>query len=144
MFVQHSDAQYEPMQPGNPGFDVHPDFAPLPGQPIAHNRARDTFYQTNLEDMLHAIGTVTLITGGFQTELCIDTTCRSAQSHGYDVVLVSDGHSTGDRHGFTARQIIDHTNAVLPEVARQEKTTPSSDLFRRKFSEELGGIDLEV
>jgi len=108
-FVQHSDAQYEPMQPGNPGFDVHPDFAPLPGEPIAHNRARDTFYQTNLEDMLHAIGTVTLITGGFQTELCID-----------------------------------HTNAALPEVARQEKTTPSNDLFRRKFSEELGGIDLEV
>lgn len=117
VFVQHIDAQYEPMQPGKPGFEVHPDIAPLPGEASVHKRACDSFYQTDLEVVLQGFGAETLIIGGFQTELCIDSTCRSATSHGYNVVLVADGHSTWDSPALTGQQIIDHHNATLAALA---------------------------
>lgn len=44
-------------------------------------------------------------------------TARSAQSHGLDVVLVSDGHApatAGDPEaGLTAEQVIDRHNRIL-------------------------------
>ena len=56
---------------------------------------------------------VSISSGGAQTDACIDTTCRSAFGRGYRVVLVSDCHSTFDLGDLTARQIINHHNAIL-------------------------------
>lgn len=52
-----------------------------------------------------------------------------ARANESQVVLVADGHSTRDSPALTARQIIDYHNALLVEVARQELTTASDDLF---------------
>lgn len=46
------------------------------------------------------------------TEFCIDTTCRSAVSRGFDVHLISDGHSTVDGL-IPADTIVAHHNATL-------------------------------
>jgi len=50
---------------------------------------------------------------GAQTEVCVDTTCRRAFSLGFEVTLVSDGHSTWDNATLSADQIIRHTNDTL-------------------------------
>jgi len=50
---------------------------------------------------------------GAQTEVCVDTTCRRAFSLGFEVTLVSDGHSTWENATLTADQIIRHTNDTL-------------------------------
>ncbi|CAN5723586.1 cysteine hydrolase family protein [soil metagenome] len=121
VFVQHISADYEPMTPGHPEFETHPDIAPMPGEPIVHKRACDSFYQTDLEEELKKLGAETLVVTGMQTEQCIDTTCRSAMSHGYDVVLVSDGHTTWDSNGLTAAQIIAHANTTLSDLAHPDK-----------------------
>ncbi|WP_078395748.1 cysteine hydrolase family protein [Shouchella patagoniensis] len=52
------------------------------------------FYQTGLEEVLKTFHIKHLILAGIQTEICIDTTCRSARSKNYQVTLASDGHST--------------------------------------------------
>jgi nicotinamidase-related amidase len=43
----------------------------------------------------------------------VDTTCRRAFSLGFEVTLVSDGHSTWENATLTADQIIRHTNDTL-------------------------------
>ncbi len=43
----------------------------------------------------------------------MDTTCRRAFSLGFEVTLVSDGHSTWENATLTADQIIRHTNDTL-------------------------------
>ena len=64
-----------------------------------------------------------------QTELCVDTTCRRAISLGFDVTLVSDGHTTIDGD-LPAESIIGHHNAVLPRLAH-----PSHRVLVRPGSE---------
>jgi len=46
---------------------------------------------------------------------CVDTTCRRAFSLGFEVVLISDAHSTWDSAVLPADRIIQHTNHTLAE-----------------------------
>jgi nicotinamidase-related amidase len=68
---------------------------------------------------------------GCRSDYCVDTTCRSAISHGYDVTLVSDAHSTINRTVLTADLIVAHHNATLngfgPEE-RQIAVKPTSEI----------------
>jgi nicotinamidase-related amidase len=50
---------------------------------------------------------------GIASDFCVDSTVRSALSHGFDVQLVSDGHSTSERPGMDATDVISHHNMVL-------------------------------
>lgn len=73
----------------------------------------DSFMQTNLEEILKNENISRLIIGGMQSDFCVDTTCRQAAELGYDVVLVSDAHSTLDHEHLKAEQIIAHHNRIL-------------------------------
>ena len=59
------------------------------------------------------MGVGRLIIAGIQTEFCVDTTCRRAFSLGYDITLMSDGHSTWDTDVLPADTIIAHHNRTL-------------------------------
>ena len=113
IYIQHDHATYEPMKPGTPGWEIHPAIAPAPGELVIRKEASDAFYATSLRRELAARGIKRLIITGMQTEYCVDATCRRATSEGYDVILVADGHTTGDSEHLTAAQIIAHHNTVL-------------------------------
>ncbi|MCP4694589.1 MAG: isochorismatase family protein, partial [Desulfobacterales bacterium] len=49
---------------------------------------------------------------GCATDFCVDTTVRSAASKDYEMVVVSDAHTTGDRPHLGAEAIIEHHNWV--------------------------------
>jgi nicotinamidase-related amidase len=131
VYVQHFRMSEEPGQAGLAGIEIHPAIAPRDGELVVPKRASDSFYQSELDAVLRQFGAETLIVTGLQTEQCIDATCRSALSHGYDVVLVADGHTTWDSPVLRAHQIIEHHNATLPELAHPERTAvviPSAEI----------------
>jgi nicotinamidase-related amidase len=120
VYVQHYRRGESPGQPGVEGIEIHPAIAPIDGEPVVPKGASDSFYASTLDAVLRGLGAQELVVIGLQTEQCIDATCRSALSHGYDVTLVADGHSTWDSPALTARQIIAHHNATLPELAHPD------------------------
>jgi nicotinamidase-related amidase len=113
IYVQHCGSEGSIDQPNTPGWEIHPDITPYMEDVVIQKRHPDAFQNTGLQVELETISFKKLIIAGIQTEYCIDTTCRSAYSLGYDITLVSDGHSTWDSEILTGQQIIEHHNRVL-------------------------------
>ena len=113
VFVQHDGPPGDSLEPGTPGWRIHPAIAPRESEPVVRKRAADSFYRTRLREQLEALGVSHLVVAGAQTEVCVDTTCRRALSEGYDVTLAGDAHATFDHEDRTAAQIIAYHNEVL-------------------------------
>jgi len=96
VFVQHQHHSYPAMKKDSLGWQLDPRLHLREQDCIVHKQASDAFYHSTLQDLLqqHQIDRVFIT--GMQTEYCIDATCRSALSLDYEVVLVADGHTTGD------------------------------------------------
>jgi nicotinamidase-related amidase len=111
--VRHAGPMGHLLEHGTPNWHIHPSVAPLSGEAIIDKHTPDSFHKTSLMSHLTTAGIDRLIVAGAQTEVCVDTTCRRAFTRGFDVSLVSDGHSTWDNDTLTAEQIIRHTNETL-------------------------------
>jgi nicotinamidase-related amidase len=113
--VQHCE-ETGPFKPGGTHWQIHPAVAPHPGEPVTEKWAASAFYRTELDVRLRAQGIERLVIAGLQSEFCIDTACRVAQSLGYEVMLAADAHSTFDSPELSASQIIAHHNRVLSGI----------------------------
>lgn len=76
----------------------------------------DSFLRTDLDALLKQAGVSQIVVCGYATEFCVDTTVRSAAGLGYDVVLVSDAHTTHDKPHASAAEVIAHHTATLPSI----------------------------
>jgi nicotinamidase-related amidase len=113
IYVRHAGPAGHLLEHGTPNWHIHPAIAPKGVERVIDKRTPDSFHETSLLADLAAEGINRLIVMGAQTEVCVDTTCRRAFSLGFEVILVSDGHSTWDSATLTADQIIRHTNDTL-------------------------------
>jgi nicotinamidase-related amidase len=120
-YVRHDHARHKPMQRGQPGFEIRPEIAPEPGDLIFDKRACDAFYDTGLQESLRARGIDHVVIAGLQTEMCVDTACRSALHRDFNVTLAGDAHTTWTRDDVTAEQIINHHNYALGNVPHPTK-----------------------
>lgn len=128
--VQHDHLSYEPLMPGRSTWGIAPPLAPRDGEAVVHKQSSDAFYSTELASMLSADNVGEIVVTGMQTEFCVDSTVRAASSRGFDVVLVADGHTTGDTD-LTAAQIIAHHNQTLANIAQADhpvRVVPARDL----------------
>ncbi|MGD0141646.1 MAG: cysteine hydrolase family protein [Rhizomicrobium sp.] len=112
-FVQHDGGPDDPFHPGKPGFPFHPKLTPRTGDDVTVKHHGSAFHDTDLDTKLRKAGIDTLVITGMQSEYCVDAAVRSAHEHHYNVVLVSDGHSTGDTRVMKAKDIIAHHNETL-------------------------------
>ncbi len=115
VLVQHDGTDDHRLRTGSDGWRLRAEIASLPGDIVVHKTACDSFYETDLQAHLQALGATHLVIGGCMTPYCIDTTVRRAVSLGYDVTLARDGHMTTDGESLTFDQIIAHHNAVLDD-----------------------------
>jgi nicotinamidase-related amidase len=115
IYIQHDSRPGGRLVPGSEAWKIHPAIAPASGETVIRKRASDSFYQTTLEDELKARGIKHLVIVGCRTQMCVDATCRSAVSRGFDVTLAKDAHMTTDSETLTAAQIIAHHNETLDD-----------------------------
>jgi len=100
-------------QKGASGWNIHPSVKLIGDEIMIEKDYPDAFQQTNLEAELISRNINHLVICGLETEVCVDTTCRSAFSKGYKVTIVKDGHSTYDSQHILAEHIINHHNEVF-------------------------------
>ncbi|NMM99353.1 cysteine hydrolase family protein [Bifidobacterium olomucense] len=68
--------------------------APQPGDIIIEKLRWDAFFNTPLNNILHNLKTERIILAGLQTNVCIETTARSALMQNYEVGIAEDAVST--------------------------------------------------
>ncbi|WP_102262431.1 cysteine hydrolase family protein [Mesobacillus jeotgali] len=113
VYIQHNETPGYPLENGTYGWEIHSEISPEEGDIIIQKDTPDSFLKTSLEQELKESGIEHLYLVGIQTEVCVDTTCRSAFSKKYKLTLVSDLHSTWPNDELTAQQIINHHNRTL-------------------------------
>ncbi|GLZ79424.1 isochorismatase [Actinorhabdospora filicis] len=89
------------LEMGSSGWQVAPELAPGEDEIVIDKTTADSFLGTDLDARLRGLGATEVIVTGFATEFCVDATWKQALSHGYDVTLVADGHTTFDRDDST-------------------------------------------
>jgi nicotinamidase-related amidase len=75
---------------GEPGWEIIPELAPLPGETIIDKATKGAFCQTELDLVLRNKGVHSLVFTGVTTDVCVSTTMREANDLGYECLVLSD------------------------------------------------------
>lgn len=110
VWVQHSS---EELVPGTVAWEYVPELVRAESESLVNKKFGDSFEDTELAEILAEARVGRLVVTGAETDACIRSTIHGAFARGYDVTLVSDGHTTFDKSEWGApppEQVIAHTN----------------------------------
>ncbi len=75
---------------GEPGAEIVPACAAMPGEPVIDKPGKGAFYATKLSEILETHGIRQLVFAGVTTEVCVQTTMREANDRGYECLLAEE------------------------------------------------------
>jgi len=115
-FVLHDGDEHDGLVPESDGWQLTSAIRHRPTDTIVRKTLNDSFAGTNLAELLDKLNPDRLLICGWATDMCVDSTVRSAVSHGYDVVVPSDCHTVADRPHLGAAQVIEYHHWLWQEL----------------------------
>jgi biuret amidohydrolase len=92
---------------GEAGWEIIPEVAPQPGEPIIDKPGKGAFYATDLDLILRRARIRNLVVTGITTDVCVHGTLREANDRGYECLVLEDccGAALRDNHEAALRTI---------------------------------------
>ena len=112
--VHDSRQKVSPLKLGTPGGEFLEGISPCSGELVIRKDVNSGFVGTNLEIELRRRSISRVVTVGYFTNFCVESSVRMAANMGYDSYLVPDACATSNRIGFDG---IDYDPDVVHNLA---------------------------
>ncbi len=131
IFIQHDGSKENEFLPGTKEWELLDELDVKDGDILLNKYANDVFYKSELGKKLEELKSRELFITGCATDFCVASTIQSALTKDYNIVVVKNGHTTGDRPHLSAEKIIEHYNWVWQNMI------PTGGSIRVKAFEDL-------
>lgn len=131
IWVQHCGDAGDDFALDAPGCAFLPELVHRDDDIVVRKALNDAFAGTELREVLDAIAPDRVLISGWATEFCVDATVRSAVSNGYNVVVLSDCHTSSDRPHLGAQMAARHHNWIWENLItrRSIRVAPAAELL---------------
>ncbi|WP_271768625.1 isochorismatase family protein [Aquimarina algiphila] len=112
IFIQHDGTKENEFIPSTEEWELLDTLEVVSNDIFIDKYANDVFYESKLQSTLTNLAINELYITGCATDFCVESTIQSALTKDYNITVVSDGHTTGERPHLEAKKVIEHYNWV--------------------------------
>jgi nicotinamidase-related amidase len=117
IFIQHDGTIESCYLPNTVDWELLPELVQSKTDIIVSKTANDSFYKTELSDILEKNGITELFITGCATDFCVDATVKTALILDYKITIVEDCHTTASRPFVDAETLIKHHNWLWADMS---------------------------